>query len=1219
MSTPTVTITDSLLGTANRASGNVAYSLQFSESVSGLAVDDFTVSNGSISSITGSGTIWTVNVTPALGVVGGTIGLTLKAGAVSDALGNPNALASNSSQAIDTAAPVAPKLVTSTAFKYLADPQITMQTSLGTVVLELHPEQAPITVANMLAYIDGEFYDNTLFHRVIDGFMVQGGGLTAGMVAKTPTYGAITLESNNGLSNVRGSIAMARTNLADSATTQFFINQVDNPFLNYSSSASPGYAVFGSVLSGLSVIDSIAQVTTNASDAPIANVTISSIRQTVAGSSITNADTMQVSGLEAGAQWSYSLDGGGTWNAGSGSSFALPLGDYAATQIQVRQTDAAGNASTSTGKLTSALAITDIDVTAPTVTLTDNLPGTANRSTGNVAYTLQFSEPVSGLAADDFSVTNGALGSISGSGTTWTVNVSPALGVASGTIGLTLKAGAVSDALGNLNAYVANASQAIDTVAPVAPKLVTSSAFNYLVNPQVTLQTSLGTVVLELNPEQAPITVANMLAYVDGGFYDNTLFHRVINGFMVQGGGFTAGLAYKTPTYGAITLESNNGLSNVRGSIAMARTSVADSATTQFFINQVDNTYLNYSSAASPGYAVFGSVVSGLAVIDSIAQVATTTVGSYTNVPVMDVVITSLRQSVAGSSFTHVGTLQVSGLEAGAQWSYSLDGGSTWSMGSGSSLALPVGSYAANQIQVRQTDAAGNTSASSGKLTSAVVVDTTAPTVSAFSPADGAVGVALGSNIVITFSETIMRGVGNLVLKTAAGAIVESFDAAASSRLTFSGASLTIDPSLNLIYSPGYTVELAPGTVKDLAGNSYAGTASYHFATNSPTSGGVVISGSAILGQTLTADTASLADADGLGLLTYQWQADGSPIVGATANKLELGQAEAGRTLTVSISYSDGHGIAETVHSDAIRLGTAGADTLTCDAARDSLAGGAGDDTYIVSARSNRITELADEGIDSVHAPVSWSLGTNLENLTLTGSGKFSGRGNRQDNILTGNDAANMLDGGAGADSLIGGAGNDIYIVDNLSDVIQEQSNAAETDSVRAWRDWTLGDNLENLTLLGVKPLHGSGNALDNRLTGNGSANSLDGGAGNDVLAGASGNDTLTGGAGSDTFAFTTPLNAIRNVDTITDFSSGTDKLQLSPAIFRELGFSGAPSTDAFFHAGSAAHDADDRIVYDQANGALYYDADGNGALAAVQFAVLSSMPGVQYTDFWVS
>jgi cyclophilin family peptidyl-prolyl cis-trans isomerase/methionine-rich copper-binding protein CopC len=1223
MTTPTVTITDNLLGTANRATGNVAYTLNFSESVSGLAADDFTVTNGTVASVTGGGSSWTVNITPTLGVASSTIGLTLKAGAVSDTLGNLNAIASNTSQIIDTVSPVAPKLVTSTAFNYLINPQITLQSSLGTVVLELYPEQAPITVANMLAYVDSAFYDNTLFHRVIDDFMVQGGGLTSGLVAKQPTYGAITLESNNGLSNVRGTIAMARTSVADSATTQFFINQADNTFLNYSSAASPGYAVFGQVVTGLTVIDSIAQVATATvgpySNVPVTEVGIASIRQTVAGSIVSNANTLQVSGLEAGAQWSYSLDGGSTWNAGSGSSFALPLGDYAANSIQVRQTDSAGNASAGNGKLTSEWLITDTDVTAPTVSITDGLLGTANRASGNVAYTLNFSESVSGLAADDFTVSNGTVASVTGSGSSWTVNITPTLGVANGTIGLTLKAGAVSDAAGNPNAIASNTSQTIDTVAPIAPKLVTSTAFNYLINPQITLQSSLGTVVLELYPEQAPITVANMLAYVDAAFYDNTLFHRVIDDFMVQGGGFNTGLAYKTPTYGAITLESNNGLSNVRGTIAMARTNLADSATTQFFINQADNTFLNYSSTASPGYAVFGQVVSGLTVIDNIAQVATATVGSFTDVPVTDVVITSIRQTQAGSGITRTNTLQISGVEAGAQWSYSLDGGVNWSNGVGVNLAVPDGSYAANAIQVRQTDTAGNTSVGTGKLTSAWVVDTHAPSVISFSPADEAVAVALGSNIIITFNEAIARGTGTILLKDAAGGIVESFDAA-SARLRISGTTLTIDPSLDLTYSPRYTVELAAGTVVDLAGNGYAGTSSYNFATNSPPTGSVAIDVSATQAQTLTANTNALTDADGLGLIHYQWQANGSPIDGATTGSFVWGEAEAGKTLTLFVSYSDSHGIAETVLSTAFQLGTTGNDTLTSSTAHNRLAAGPGNDTYHVQARTNTLIELPNEGIDTVHAPLSWALGANLENLTLSGSGNYSATGNAVANQLTGNAGNNLLNGGSAADTLIGGLGNDTYVVDNASDsVVETSSLTGEIDNVRTFVHWTLGDNLENLTLLGTKNLSGTGNGLNNALNGNGGNNALSGGDGNDHLNGASGNDTLTGGNGSDTFAFTTPLNASRNVDTVTDFVSGVDTLQLAPAIFRALGFTGTPSTDAFFHAGNTAHDADDRVLYDQTNGALYYDADGTGELAAVQFAVLGSMPTVLYTDFYVA
>ncbi len=297
-----------------------------------------------------------------------------------------------------------------------------------------------------------------------------------------------------------------------------------------------------------------------------------------------------------------------------------------------------------------------------------------------------------------------------------------------------------------------------------------------------------------------------------------------------------------------------------------------------------------------------------------------------------------------------------------------------------------------------------------------------------------------------------------------------------------------------------------------------------------------------------------------------------------------------------------------------------GNDLLDGGAGTDTLTGGLGNDSYVVDNRGDRILETStlSSEIDSVQATLSWNLGANLENLTLLGTHRFSANGNGLDNTLTGNAAGNLLNGGRGADTLTGGAGNDTYVVDRASDVIQE-SGADASDSVRSWVDWTLGANLENLTLLGVKQLSGAGNSLDNRLTGNGAANVLNGGDGNDTLSGASGNDTLTGGAGSDTFAFTTPLNAVRNVDTITDFVSGTDKIELSSAIFREIGFSGSPSSDVFFHAGSAAHDTDDRILYDQGNGGLYYDVDGNGALAAVQFAVLSGGAMLQYSDISLS
>ena len=163
-------------------------------------------------------------------------------------------------------------------------------------------------------------------------------------------------------------------------------------------------------------------------------------------------------------------------------------------------------------------------------------------------------------------------------------------------------------------------------------------------NPQVQLTTSKGNIVLELDPSKAPITVDNFLAYVKAGFYSNTIFHRVIPGFVVQGGGFTSGLVQQSGLKSPIVLESNNGLKNLRGTLAMARTSAADSATSQFFVNLVDNGFLDYKDASNPGYAVFGKVLQGLDVVDSIAQVATGTVSGFENVPLSDVTLTKASQ-----------------------------------------------------------------------------------------------------------------------------------------------------------------------------------------------------------------------------------------------------------------------------------------------------------------------------------------------------------------------------------------------------------------------------------------------------------------------------------------------------------------------------------------------------------------------------------------------
>jgi len=160
--------------------------------------------------------------------------------------------------------------------------------------------------------------------------------------------------------------------------------------------------------------------------------------------------------------------------------------------------------------------------------------------------------------------------------------------------------------------------------------------------PTVEMQTNQGKIVLELYPEKAPESVENFLKYARDGFYNGTIFHRVIPGFMVQGGGFDEKMTQK-PTRNPIRNEANNGLKNARGTIAMARTSQPHSATAQFFINHADNRNLDYPSFDGWGYAVFGKVTQGLDVVDKIAQVPTTTSGMYQNVPQTPVIIQSVK------------------------------------------------------------------------------------------------------------------------------------------------------------------------------------------------------------------------------------------------------------------------------------------------------------------------------------------------------------------------------------------------------------------------------------------------------------------------------------------------------------------------------------------------------------------------------------------------
>jgi Ca2+-binding RTX toxin-like protein len=337
-----------------------------------------------------------------------------------------------------------------------------------------------------------------------------------------------------------------------------------------------------------------------------------------------------------------------------------------------------------------------------------------------------------------------------------------------------------------------------------------------------------------------------------------------------------------------------------------------------------------------------------------------------------------------------------------------------------------------------------------------------------------------------------------------------------------------------------------------------------------------------------------------------------------------------------------------------------GADKIDGGLGDDDLFGGKGNDTFVVDSSLDLVSETdnaAGGGIDTVNSSASFTLGSYLERLVLTGTDEIDGAGNSLGNIITGNGAANelfgnggsdtlygkvgadllsggagndILDGGLGADSMAGGSGSDIYYVNDLLDTVSEAnglSDAGGTDLVKSSVSFQLGSYIEKLTLTGSAAIDGTGNGKSNDIVGNSAANVLAGEGGNDTIVAGGGNDQiyggaganiLNGGSGNDLFIFDV-LESGSNKDTIKDFTIGADAIAIDMGVFASFGDDIEGFADASrFTTGTAATTADQRLVYNTGTGTLYYDADGNGSGAQVAIAYLDNKAALTADDIYL-
>ncbi|EXI64206.1 MAG: Cyclolysin [Candidatus Accumulibacter adjunctus] len=894
----------------------------------------------------------------------------------------------------------------------------------------------------------------------------------------------------------------------------------------------------------------------------------------------TSNDNISVSGVEGTATWQYSTNGGSTWTNGSASTFEIAEGAYAAGQIQVRQTDLAGN----TGPVSTNGATITVDQTVapPTFALAADTGGSG--SDGITSNGLINVFGVEAGATWEYTTNSGG-GWTTGTGSSFTLGGNATY--AAGTVQVRQ-----TDQAGNASSATSNGSPiTVDTLNPIAVVSVisqivddTGTPGDFITSDGVvtvsgTFSGALGvgeTIQVSANGGatwvtagiSSPVWVATDVALVNGS---GTLTTRTVD---------TAGNAVSGASHSYVYSLVYTG--------TPGPDSLVGTAADEQFYGLAGNDTINGGGGTD---TMYGGLGDDIYTVDSLADSVREEPGEGSDL-VYSSVSWTLPDNVERLSLT--GSAAVSATGNGL--ANTLSG-----QNNGAANAL-TGGAGDDAYYVGMGDSVNEAAGGGNDIVYSKISWTLSANVERlylYGTTQGVTGTGNGlANKLHAhdngFADTLVGGQGDDIYEVRSNDVIVE--------LTSQGSD-TANCYDNYTLAAGVSVEnllLYVTAAKTLTGNEFA---NYLRGNN----GNDTLYGS-LGNDTLNGATGADAMYGGQGNDVYTVDDAGDSVVEYSADGNDL--------VNSSVSWTLGDNIEQLTLTGSGAVNATGNELANTLSGRDNgaanvLTGRGGDDAYYVGANDS-VVEVAGEGNDVVYSKISWTLGDNIERLYLYSTAQgVTGTGNGLANKLYGHDSAF-------ADTLIGGAGNDTYEVRSNDSIVELAGEGS--DVANCYDSYTLaaGVSVEYLFLYVTVGKTLNGNELANYLRGNNGGDTLNGNLGNDTLTGGLGNDLLTGGSGADIFRFDAALNSSTNLDTITDFIVPDDTIQLENAVFTSLPTTGALSAGSFV-VGTAALDANDYVLYDSSTGGLFYDADGNGAGAAVKFATVAVGLALTNLDFVVT